>query len=41
MIAEKELNKKDAIGVWDTNSVTVQATENSAVLAIEVPLVLN
>ena len=40
-IAEKELNKRDAIGISETEHVTVKATDTSSVLAIEVPMLLN
>jgi len=40
-IAEKELNKRDAIGISETDHVTVKATDTSSVLAIEVPMLLN
>lgn len=37
-IAGKELNKRDAIGVSETNDTTINATEKTSVLAIEVPM---
>jgi redox-sensitive bicupin YhaK (pirin superfamily) len=33
------LNKRDAIGVWDTKSMEVIAVQSSKVLVIEVPLI--
>jgi redox-sensitive bicupin YhaK (pirin superfamily) len=40
-IAEKELNKRDAIGVSETDKVAIKATDTTSVLAIEVPMLLN
>lgn len=40
-IADSTLNDRDALGVWDTKSVTLKALTNSRILAIEVPLQLN
>jgi redox-sensitive bicupin YhaK (pirin superfamily) len=37
-IAGKELNKRDAIGISETDSVTVSATDKTSLLAIEVPM---
>ncbi len=37
-IADSEINKRDAIGVSETDTVTVKATDNVSVLAIEVPM---
>lgn len=37
-IAEEQLQRRDAVGVWDTGKVQVKATSASTVLAIEVPL---
>ena len=34
----KSLGKRDAIGVWDTDSVTINVTANTEVLVIEVPM---
>jgi len=36
--AGKELHKRDAIGISEMDDVTVEATENTSVLAIEVPM---
>ena len=36
-----ELNKRDAAGFVETDTITVKATETSAVLAIEVPMLLS
>ena len=35
----KKLNKRDAIGIWDTESIQVNADTNAQILAIEVPMV--
>jgi redox-sensitive bicupin YhaK (pirin superfamily) len=37
-IADRELNKRDAIGVSETGDVIVKATGKTSVLAIEVPM---
>jgi len=34
----EELNDRDAIGIWDTDSIGINASENSKVLLIEVPM---
>jgi quercetin 2,3-dioxygenase len=36
--AEKQLNKRDAIGVWDIPSIDIKSKTASRVLAIEVPM---
>ena len=35
---EQELNKRDALGIYDTDEFTVVASEDSELLAIEVPM---
>ena len=35
---EQELEKRDAIGIYDTDSFTITATENAELLAIEIPM---
>ena len=37
-IASENLTKRDAIGLWECDAVTVEATKNSKVLFIEVPM---
>ena len=37
-IASENLAKRDAIGLWECDAVTVEATKNSKVLFIEVPM---
>jgi redox-sensitive bicupin YhaK (pirin superfamily) len=37
-INEQVLNKRDAIGIYETNSIAIKALEKSAVLVIEVPM---
>ena len=39
--AGQELNKRDAIGVWDVPSVNIESKTASRVLAIEVPMLGN
>ena len=38
-VGEHALNKRDAVGVFDTSVVAIQALEASQVLAIEVPMI--
>jgi hypothetical protein len=38
LIAEKELNKRDAIGVWDTDKFSVDVKADAEILVIEVPM---
>lgn len=37
-IGDRILEQKDALGVWDTNEVAIEALEDSKILAIEVPM---
>ena len=37
----EKLSKRDGMGVWDTDSFTVKATEDARVLLMEVPMTLN
>jgi len=37
-IDNKKINKRDAIGVYDTNGFTMTADEDADILAIEVPM---
>ena len=37
-IGTENLNIRDAIGVWDTNSINLKAKANSRILIIEVPM---
>ena len=37
-INDSNLNERDAIGVWETNSVLVTAKEKSKILVLEVPI---
>ena len=37
-IADENLTRRDGIGVWDTESITIKANEESQVLAMEVAL---
>lgn len=39
-IHQQTLNTKDAIGVWDTEKVSLKATSQTRILAIEVPMQL-
>ena len=38
IVNESTLNQRDALGIRDTNQFTIQAIEDSALLAIEVPM---
>jgi redox-sensitive bicupin YhaK (pirin superfamily) len=35
------LNRRDGIGIWNTNSISVNALEESDVLLLEIPILLN
>lgn len=37
-VVGKELSKRDAIGIWETESVSIQAKQDSKILVIEVPM---
>ena len=37
-ISEQTLNRRDALGIWDTDTVTIEANENSDILVFEVPM---
>lgn len=37
-IGDQNLEKRDAIGVWDTSSIEITSSQHSRVLAIEVPM---
>lgn len=39
-LGDHHLQKRDAIGLWETDSVTFKATESSTLLAMEVPMEL-
>ena len=36
--ANETINKRDAIGFWDTDSITLQTTTESEFIIIEVPI---
>ncbi|MFD1613578.1 pirin family protein [Gelatiniphilus marinus] len=36
----EKLSKRDGIGIWDTESISVKATENARVLLMEVPMTM-
>jgi hypothetical protein len=38
VIAKQTLGSRDALGVWETNSVEIQASEQGRLLLIEVPM---
>jgi hypothetical protein len=40
-VGDRILEQKDALGVWDTEDVTIEALGDSKVLAIEVPMVFD
>lgn len=37
-IADRELNKRDAIGIYETDEFTIQVTKDSEILVIDVPM---
>lgn len=37
-ISDQQLKQRDALGVWDTVTVSIQPTQNSTIVAIEVPM---
>lgn len=37
-IAGKDMSKRDAIGIWDTDKINIEATEDSDILIIDVPM---
>lgn len=39
-IGDQVLNSRDGFGVWDTNSFTLEATDNTEILLMEVPMEL-
>ena len=36
----EQLSQRDGMGIWDTDSITVKATENARVLLMEIPMAL-
>lgn len=39
-IGDQVLNSRDGLGIWETNSFTIEATENAEILLMEVPMEL-
>jgi redox-sensitive bicupin YhaK (pirin superfamily) len=39
-VEEHELNARDAMGIWETDSAMLRATADASILAIEVPMAL-
>ena len=37
-VSGQQLNRRDAIGIWEADSFTIEATEDSDVLILEVPM---
>ena len=37
-VGGQKLGRRDAVGVWDTNSVSIEATEDTRLLLLEVPM---
>ena len=37
-IGDQVLNTRDAFGIWDTDKFNIEATENSELLIIDVPM---
>jgi redox-sensitive bicupin YhaK (pirin superfamily) len=40
-IGEHKLNKRDALGIWETGSIELRVDDNAEVLLIEVPMNIN
>lgn len=40
-IAGQDLSKRDGFGIWDTDEITVKASENARVLLMDVPMDMN
>ena len=38
VVAGEKLKDRDAIGVWETESISIKAHENSKIIIIEVPM---
>jgi redox-sensitive bicupin YhaK (pirin superfamily) len=38
-VADQTLQHRDAIGLWNTNSIDMTITKNSKVLVVEVPMI--
>ena len=39
VVADQTLQHRDAIGLWNTQSVDISITKNSKVLIVEVPMI--
>jgi hypothetical protein len=39
-INNEKLSKRDGMGIWDTDSINVKATENARVLLMEIPMAM-
>ena len=37
-VDDQKLGRRDAVGVWDTGNVSIEATEDKRLLLIEVPM---
>ena len=37
-IGGQKLSRRDAIGIWDTDKISIKANSDSEILAIEVPM---
>jgi redox-sensitive bicupin YhaK (pirin superfamily) len=37
-IEDNELQKRDGIGIWDTDAIKINATSNSEFLIMEIPM---
>ena len=37
-VAKETLSKRDSLGIWDTNEITIKTIEKSEILLIEVPM---
>ncbi len=40
-VAGKRLNNRDAIGIWETDKISITAKQDSKILLVEVPMEVN
>ena len=40
-INDQQLNKRDALGIWETNEINIKANSNAEILLIDVPMNFN
>ena len=37
-IGDQAMRRRDALGVWDTDTIRINATQNSSLMVVEVPM---